>query len=210
MIETWIIIFIIIYIRNKFIQKLERDNIYLYQQYDIKLIFKHISIITPLLFLLFYLFLEYTTFVGWHYFLQYQYIIKTATLLSFLPLIITYKLIENPKYINNQFLSILTSPASKAGLSLWIGSSLNRLALYYNNNKMPTYPSISYWTKYIKPDGFIDGVHIIGDAYSNMVLLCNTWDLGFTVLSLGDVIVRIFPFIILYHSIKRSNKILTK
>jgi len=210
LIETWIIIFIIIYIRNKFIQKLERDNIYLYQQYDIKLIFKHISIITPLLFLLFYLFLEYTTFVGWHYFLQYQYIIKTATLLSFLPLIITYKLIENPKYINNQFLSILTSPASKAGLSLWIGSSLNRLALYYNNNKMPTYPSISYWTKYIKPDGFIDGVHIIGDAYSNMVLLCNTWDLGFTVLSLGDVIVRIFPFIILYHSIKRSNKILTK
>ena len=210
MIETWIIIFIIIYIRNKFIQKLERDNIYLYQQYDIKLIFKHISIITPLLFLLFYLFLEYTTFVGWHYFLQYQYIIKTATLLSFLPLIITYKLIENPKYINNQFLSILTSPASKAGLSLWIGSSLNRLALYYNNNQMPTYPSISYWTKYVKPDGFIDGVHIIGDAYSNAIFLCNVWDFGFTVLSLGDIIIRFFPFIILYYSIKKSNKTLIK
>ena len=200
-----------IFIRNKFIQYyFESNGIYKYKQYSIKQIFKHWSVYPPLLFVLFYLYLEYTMFVQNYYFLPYSYIIKTATLFSFFPLIITYKLIENPKYINNQFLSILTSPASKAGLSLWIGSSLNRLALYYNNNKMPTYPSISYWTKYIKPDGFIDGVHIIGDAYSNMVLLCNTWDLGFTVLSLGDVIVRIFPFIILYHSIKRSNKILTK
>ena len=211
MIEVWLGLFIFIFIRNKFIQYyFESNGIFKYKKYTIKQIFRHWSIYPSLLFVIFYLYLEYTMFTQNYYFLPYSHIIKTATLLSYLPLIITYKLFKNPKYINNQFLSVLTSPVSKAGLSLWIGSSLNRLALYYNNNQMPTYPSISYWTKYVKPDGFIDGVHIIGDAYSNAIFLCNVWDFGFTVLSLGDIIIRFFPFIILYYSIKKSNKTLIK
>jgi len=213
LIETWIIVFLIIYIRNKFIHNLEKNNIHLYQQYNVKLIFKHISIIPPLLFLLFYLFLEYTTFIGWHYFLQYSYIIKTATLLSYIPLIYTYKLFENenPKYINNDIMKIITSPMVKSGLCLYIGTILNKIALYYNNNQMPTYPSVAFWTGYIKPGGFIDGIHILGTPYSAIIPLCNIFDLwGIGVLSIGDVIIRFYVVFILYHSIKRSNKILTK
>jgi len=211
LIETWFLVFLIIYIRNKFIHNLEKNNIYIYQKYNIKKIFKHWSLYPSLLFVLFYLYLEYTMFTQNYYFLPYQYIIKTATLLSFFPLIITYKLFENPKYINNDYLSVLTSPMTIAGCCLLIGTFLNKLAMYYNDNQMPTYPSVTFWVGYIKPDGFIDGVHVLGNAYSNMILLCNIWDLGFTVLSPGDVIIRFFPLIILFYSIKKSNeKILTK
>ena len=213
MIEVWLGLFMFILLRNKFIQYyFESNGIYKYKQYSIKQIFKHWSVYPPLLFVLFYLYLEYTMFVQNYYFLPYSYIIKTATLFSFFPLIITYKLLENPKYINNQFLSVLTSPAIIAGICLWIGSSLNRLAMFFNDNKMPTYPSVTFWTKYIKSDGFIDGIHILGNAYSRAIPLCNIFDFfGYTVLSLGDIIIRSFPYIILYYSIKRTNiKTLTK
>ena len=210
MIEVWILLFIIVFIRNRFIQNLEINNIYLYQQYSIRQIFKHWSLYPSIISVIFYLYLEYTMFIGDHYFLQYSYIIKTTILLSYLPLIYTYKLYYNTKYKDDNMLKYLTSPMFISAICLLIGSGLNKLAINSNYGYMPTYPSITFWTGYIKPDGFIDGVHTLGNAYSNMVLLCNTWDLGFTVLSLGDVIVRIFPFIILYHSIKRSNKILTK
>ena len=212
MIEVWVILFALIFIRNKFIQYyFESNSIFKYKQYTIKQIFKHWSIYPSLLLVIFYLYLEYTMFVQNYYFLPYSHIIKTATLLSYFPLIYKYKLLENQKYINNQFLSVLTSPTSKAGLFLWIGSSLNKIALFFNDNKMPTYPSVTFWTEYIKPDGFIDGVHIIGNAYSNAIPLCNVFDLGFTVLSLGDIVIRLFPYIILYYTIKRTNiKTLTK
>ena len=208
MIEVWVFLFIIVFIRNKFIQHLEKNNIYLYKQYSVGQLFKHWSIYPSIISVIFYLYLEYTMFIENHYFLQYSYIIKTVTLLSYFPLIYIYNLHENDnsKYKDDNILKYLTSPMFIATLCIFIGSGLNRIALFYNNNQMPTYPSITFWTGYIKPDGFIDGVHTLGNAYSNMVLLCNTWDLGFTVLSPGDIIIRFFPYIILYYSIEISSK----
>ena len=207
MIEVWLGLFMFIFIRNKFIQYyFEGNGVFKYKQYTIKQIFKHWSIYPSLLFIIFYLYLEYTMFIGDHYFLQYSYIIKTTILLSYLPLIYTYKLYYNTKYKDDNILKYLTSPMFICTVCLLIGSGLNKLATNSNFGYMPTYPSITFWTGYIKPDGFIDGVHVLGNAYSNMVLLCNTWDLGFTVLSPGDIIIRFFPYIILYYSIKISSK----
>ena len=206
MIEVWVFLFIIVFIRNKFIQHLEKNNKYLYKQYSIRQLFKHWSIYPSIISVIFYLYLEYTMFIGDHYFLQYSYIIKTTMLLSYLPLIHTYKLYYNTKYKDDNILKYLTSPMFISTVCLLIGSGLNKLATNSNFGYMPTYPSITFWTGYIKPDGFIDGVHVLGNAYSNMVFLCNTWDLGFTVLSPGDLIIRFFPYIILYYSIKISSK----
>jgi len=206
MIEVWIFLFIIVFIRNRFIQHLEINNIYLYKQYSIRQLFKHWSLYPSIISVIFYLYLEYTMFIGDHYFLQYSYIIKTTILLSYLPLIYTYKLYYNTKYKDDNMLKYLTSPMFISAICLLIGSGLNKLAINSNYGYMPTYPSITFWTGYIKPDGFIDGVHTLGNAYSNMVLLCNTWDLGFTVLSPGDIIIRFFPYIILYYSIEISSK----
>lgn len=179
-------------------------------KYKLKYIFKSWSIYPPLLFALFYIFLEYTMYIQWYYFIPYAQMIKTSTLLSYVPLIVAYKLYENndPKYINNDFLSVATSPMVKSGICLLIGSICNRIALFFNNNYMPTYPSISYWTKYIKPDQlFIDGIHIIGNPYSAAIPICNVLDIGFTVVSLGDLIIRFYVFLIVYHAIKNSNRL---
>ena len=207
MIEVWIFLFIIIYIRNKFIENLEKNNIYIYQQYSIKYILYHWSIVPPLLFVLFYLYLEYTMFIQNYFFLPYSHIIKIATLLSFFPLIIKYKLFENPKYINNEYLNLITSPMMKSGLCLIIGSLLNKIATHFNSGYMPTYPSVTYWTKYIKPgSSFIDGIHIIGTPYSKLIVFCNIFDWGFTVVSIGDLIIRFYVFLILFNAIKKSNQ----
>jgi len=207
LIEVWLGLFIYIFLRNKFIQYyFESNGIYKYKQYCIRQIFKHWSVLPSIIMLIFYLYLEYTMFVQNYYFLQYQYIIKTATLLSYFPLIFTYKLYDNPKYINNNFMSVITSPMIKSGCCLLIGSIFNRIAVFFNNNKMPTYPNISYWTKYINDSGFIDEIHTIGTSHSSLILICNIFDLGYGVLSFGDLLVRLYVFIILYYSIKNKNK----
>lgn len=213
MIETWFAVFLIIHIRNKIIDFLEKNNVYLYQKYEIKRIFNHPSIVLPLLSVFFYIFLEYTIFIKWYYFVPYHYIIKDAMLLSYFPLIFTYKLwySDNPKYINNWQLSLITSPVVKSGIFLLLGSISNKIALHFNNGYMPTYPSLSFWTKYIDDSGFIDGVHILGNAHSAVVPLCNIFDcFGYGVLSLGDLLIRMNVFILLYYSIKKSNKISNK
>ena len=211
MIEVWLGLFAFIFIRNKFIENyFESNGIFKYKQYSVKQLFKHWSIYPPLLFVIFYLYLEYTMFVQNYYFLPYSHIIKTAILLSYIPLVIIYQLYENPKYINNQFFSLVTSPMMKSSLCLIIGSLLNKIATYCNHG-MPTYPSISYWTKYIKPGNeFIDSIHIIGTPYSALIPICNIWDLGYTIISIGDLIIRFYVFLILFNAIKISNKKLIK
>jgi len=210
MIEIWIALFIYILVRNKFIQYfLEGNGIHKYKQYDIKKIFNHWSIIPSLLMLLFYIYLEYTMFIKFYYFLQYQHIIKIIMLLSYFPLIIKNKLYENDneKYNNKPILSIFTSPMSISTLCILIGSGLNKLATYCNNGKMPTYPTISYWTKYIDDSGFIDGIHVLGTSHSSAIIFCNIFDLGgYGVISIGDLFIRMYVFIILYYSIKIKNK----
>ena len=214
MIETWIGVFLFVFIRNKFIEKyLESNEIYKYKKYNINQLFKTWQFYFPLSFVIFYIYLEYTMFIEFYYFLQYQHIIKTVTLLSYLPLVIKFKLYnnDNKKYKSKELLKIINSPLSYAVLSLWIGSFLNKIALICNNNQMPTFPSVAFWTGYIKPGGFIDGIHILGTPYSAVIPLCNIFDLwGIGVLSIGDVITRFYVVFILYYSIKRSNKTLTK
>ena len=84
-----------------------------------------------------------------------------------------------------------------------------------NSGKMPVYPSLTYFTGYAKPEMFIDSAkygdfHILGDAYTKMIPLCDIFDVfGYCVMSIGDIIVRSFLFLVIYYCIKESNKITT-
>lgn len=159
---------------------------------------KHWSMWLPLSFAGFYIFLEITTWMRIDYFIPYAYYIKTATLLSYVPLILKYELYQDEKG------SILFSPMVVAGGCLWLGSMLNKIAVKANGG-MPTFCDLSFWTYYTKPDGFIDGLHILGNPYSNLIPLCNIFDWGFTIVSIGDILIRFYVFIILFYSIKNSN-----
>jgi hypothetical protein len=179
------------------------------KKYNLKSIFNSWQIYLPLFFALLYVYLEINIWMENYWFLEYQQAFKTATLLSYVPLCIKYKLFENNniKYKNNELLKMLSSPMMKASLCLFVGSMLNRIAIWSNNGYMMSFPSNTYWTGYIKPEAYYDGLHIIGNAYTALIPLCNTIDIYFSILSPGDILCRFYVFIILYYSIKKSNKI---
>jgi len=162
---------------------------------------KHWTMWLPLSFACFYIFLEITTWMRIDYFISYAYYIKTATLLSYVPLILKYQLYQNDRE------ELFPSPMLWAGFCLWFGSVLNKLALKANSNYMPVYPDLSYWTGYIKPGFVQEGIHILGDAYSNLIPLCDIFDSGWKIYSLGDLICGLFIVVILYCSIKRLNEV---
>jgi len=179
--------------------------------YKLKYIFKYpyiFAIIPPLLCVLLYIFIEICVWNQWHWFLPYQHLIKTITLLSYVPLLYTYKLFKNnnPKYINNEAMQVLTSPMFKAVFCLWLGSTLNKIVISANNG-MPVFPSNTYWTGYAKPEFVQDGIHILGNAYTKLIPLSDNIDIFFSILSPGDLLIRMFVFLILYYAIKESNKI---
>lgn len=178
------------------------------KKYKIIKILNHWTSWLPLAFVLFYVILEIMIFNENYFFLTYSYWFKIATLMSYIPLCIYYKLYEsdNPKYQYNELMKMMTSPMIIATLFLTLGSTFNRIAMYFNGGYMMTYPSNSYWTGYIKPQFIGDGLHMIGSPYSAIIPFCNQFDLGYTVLSIGDILIRLFVFIIIYKSIKYSNK----
>jgi hypothetical protein len=93
-----------------------------------------------------------------------------------------------------------------AGFCLYFGSLLNKIALKANSNYMPVYPDLSYWTGYVKPDFIQEGIHILGNAYSNLIPLCDIFDFGWKIYSVGDLICGLFIVIILYCSIQRAQR----
>ncbi len=170
-------------------------------KYKLLPVLKHWTMWLPLGFMFFYIFLEITTWMRWYYFIPYAQIIKTATLLSYIPLTVKYKLYENQEG------KLFPSPIIVAGFCLWLGSQLNKLALHFNGGYMPTFIDLSFWTGYVKKDliGSIDGLHILGNPYSGAIPLCNIFDWGWTCVSIGDILIRFYAFIIIYYSIKYIN-----
>ena len=209
MIETWGMLFLIIFIRNKFIQKLERNGVYLWKQYNINLIFKNWSFYPPIILLVLYLILEVMMLNNIIWFLEYSTIIKQLTLLSFLGLVIEYELYDSyfEKYKGNGLKAFLTSPFVFAMVSLCIGLILNYIAVFSNNGHMPIFLSFSYATGYADIQALTkDTFYILGDHTSKMIFFCDTLDiLGLSNLSIGDLFVILCMTTILYFSVKQTN-----
>jgi hypothetical protein len=181
-----------------------------YKKYNLIPFFKSWVAWLPISFCLAYIFFEVSIWNEHYFILKYQQMFKIATLLGYIPLCVFYRLYENDniEYQHNQLKKTLTSPMIIGSLFLLLGSTLNRIAIFFNNGYMMTFPSNSYWTGYIKPQLIDDGLHKIGNAYTHIIPFCNQFDLGYSILSLGDILIRLFVFIILYNSIKQSNKII--
>lgn len=135
-------------------------------------------------------------FFGNYNFIKYTGILEKVYFCTFFILIIKYK-----QYVS----AIIGSTA------IIVGTILNKIAISANNGKMPVFPTLSYLTGYIKQDVFIKvkDIHVIGNASSNLKFLTDFIDLGYSILSIGDVFIRIFTFIIIYNSIKSINNIIT-
>lgn len=88
-----------------------------------------------------------------------------------------------------------------------LGGVLNDLAIRANGGFMPVYPTVSYLTGYAKPEAFqvVNDIHILGGNTTNLKILTDFIDVGYSIFSIGDILIRIFVFLIIYYSIKKNN-----
>lgn len=90
-----------------------------------------------------------------------------------------------------------------------LGGWCNDLAIFANDGKMPVFPTLSYWTGYVTPEmfGVADQLHILGSRATKFKLLTDFFDTGYSILSLGDILIRVFPFIVIYQGLKSASSL---
>jgi len=149
----------------------------------------------PLLFLeIGFWVLQVTVFMHNYYFIQYASYVKSAYLyVMFIPIIV-YKLYK---------------PALCGSASVLVGTGLNKLVMSANGGKMPVYPTLSYYTGYYSKEAMpvTGNIHCIGTAATKLKILTDYIDVGYCILSIGDLLVHAFTFIILFYTIKSLNKV---
>jgi hypothetical protein len=156
--------------------------------YKLKEILKDWVVYPVLFFAAVYVVAEISIFFDNYFLVPYTQIYKVAYILSFIPMVVKYRL------------AVVTG----IGLLFMIaGNILNKIVMNANGGKMPVYPSLSYATGYA--DTYIDQYHMWGDSTVKLKILSDFIDLGYTVMSLGDIFVRIFVFLILFYSIKYTS-----
>jgi len=161
--------------------------------YKLKPLFKDWAMCPLLAFIIMYIILEVMVFQGNYTFIKYASTFHYIYLLTFLVLIIKYK---------------LNVSAIIGSIFILIGSVLNNIVIAANNGKMPVFPTLSYLTGYAKPDSFMktNDIHILGSQVTKLKFLTDIFDVGYCVMSIGDIFIRVFAFIIIFNTIKVLNK----
>lgn len=160
--------------------------------YKLKPLFMSWEIYPVFVFVIIYFSLNMTVFFGNYNFIKFSRILEPIYICTFLILIIKYK----------QYISAIIGSAS-----IIIGTILNKIAISANGGKMPVFPSLSYITGYVKADTFVkvEDIHILGSEASKLKFLTDIIDLGYSILSIGDVFIRFFVFIIVYSCVKSAS-----
>lgn len=160
--------------------------------YKIKKIFLFWQFYVILVLELLYFIIQVNFFKHNYTLLKYVGILETIYLSSYLLLIIEFKLYKGALY---------------GSLCIFIGSLLNKIAIGVNGGKMPVFPSLTLKTGYMPKESLntIDNLHILGDHSTNLPFLTDIFDIGYSILSIGDIFIRAFVFIIIYQSVKFLN-----
>lgn len=161
--------------------------------YKLKPFFKSWTVYPILIFEAMYLFFQINVFMGNYEFINFAHWFKEVYMYLFLIPIFWYK-----EYI----------PALIGSVFIFVGTLLNHLVMSVNGGKMPAFPSLSYITGYIEPNTFskINDIHMLGTANVKLKFLSDILDIGYSVLSVGDVLVRVFVLIIIYTTVKKTNE----
>ena len=140
-----------------------------------------------------YLFLQTSVFLGYYRFIPYAGTFKTLYLYTLIVPIVVHRLYKTG------FLG---------SIMLTLGSFLNRFVMSQNGGKMPVYATLSKYTGYFdeKVLGTIDQVHILGTEDTKYKILTDFIDVGYSILSIGDVLIHGFIFLVVYETIKAHGK----
>lgn len=161
--------------------------------YKIKPLFKSWTIYPVIFMEIITIIMQVNLFMGNYTFIKYGEILKILYICSYLPMVFKY----------SQHISAIIG-----SVSIMIGGLLNDIAIKINGGMMPVFPNLSYITGYVKPDSFdrVNDIHILGNADTNFKFLTDIFDLGYSILSIGDIFIRFYVFIIIFNVIKSINK----
>lgn len=141
---------------------------------------------------LIHLVFQITIFCGNYTFVPYAAIIKRTYMFLMLIPLFAYKQVKTALW---------------GSACVFLGTFLNQFVMSQNGGKMPVFPTLSLLTGYVKADTFVGltDIHVLGTQASHYIFLCDIFDLGYTILSLGDIFIHMFVFLTLYGTIKHFN-----
>lgn len=142
---------------------------------------------------IFYLFLQASIFIHNYRFVQYTSIINNVYLYTLIIPVIFYKLYK---------------PGILGSVLIITGTMLNKFVMNQNGGKMPVYATLSRLTGYYDPAAIqsVDSIHIIGTESVKFKILTDFIDTGSSILSIGDLLIHSFSFIVIYYTIKEINR----
>lgn len=164
--------------------------------YRIKLMLRDYSLYPLFIAEMIYLFLQISVFAGNYRYIPYAGTFKTLYLYTLIIPIVVHKLYKTGFY---------------GSLMLTIGSMMNKFVMSQNGGKMPVYATLSKLTGYFdeKVINTVDQVHILGNGATKYKILTDYIDVGYSILSIGDILIHALIFIVVYNTIKEnSNKII--
>ncbi len=160
--------------------------------YKIKPLFKSYVFYPYFLVEILYIIVQISTFMNNYSFVKYSTIISMLFMYSMIIPMLFYKLYKQGLIGSSLIL---------------IGTMLNKFVMAQNGGKMPVYASISRLTGYYNELALIsvDSTHMIGDGSVKFKILTDYIDIGWSILSIGDLLIHSFTFIIVYFSIREIN-----
>lgn len=165
--------------------------------YKIKPVLKAYALYPYLTVELLYLFLQVNILLHNYSFIQYTAYLKSLYLYALILPMLYYKLYK-PGLVGS-------------GLII-IGTALNKFVMAANGGKMPVFASLSKLTGYYSETAILtaDSIHIEGNVLTKYKFLSDFIDIGWSILSIGDLFIHLFTFIIVFYTIKECNIRLNK
>jgi len=163
------------------------------KHYRIRYLFSEWSFYPELIVQVILIFFQVSIFCDTYYFVRYSLIIQRAVLVAYLFPLFALKLYK---------------PAMIGSVSVVVGTILNNFVISQNGGKMPVYPTLSYLTGYVKFYSFdvADSLHVLGNEMTRFKFLTDYIDLGYAILSIGDLFIHFFSIIMLYNMVKAANE----
>lgn len=148
----------------------------------------------------------------------YPFAFLTVVMIYFQACIIfhDYRWIKYAEYIKSAYLFSLFipflvyklyKPGLVGALFIILGTLLNKFVIWQNGGKMPVYASLSKLTGYYSETAIktADTIHTIGDSSTKFKFLTDFIDVGYSILSIGDILIHSFVLIILFFVVKEVN-----
>lgn len=137
---------------------------------------------------------QVSAWCGFYAFVRWASVIQSAFLLSLLFPILRFRLYGG---------------ACLGSLMVAAGTALNRWVMSANEGRMPVLPTLSRLTRYYR-DGSLeaagDSVHMLMSGSTALNLLGDWIDVGFSIMSVGDLLIHGFVFLVVFRGIIQWNR----